>query len=48
MVRRRGSDLTLQWLWCGPAAVALIRSLSWDPPYAVGTALKKGKKIKLN
>ena len=31
------------WLWLGwrPAAVAPIRPLAWDPPYAVGVALKK-------
>ena len=26
-----------------PAAVALIRPLSWEPPYAVGEALKRQK-----
>ena len=37
----------LLWLWCRPAAIALIGPLAWDPPYAVGTALtKKGKKNK--
>ena len=36
-------DPTLQWLWCRPAAVAPIRSLAWEPPYAVGAALKKTK-----
>ena len=30
----------LLWLWCRLAAVALIRPLAWEPPYAVGTALK--------
>ena len=39
--RRRGSDLALLWLWCGPAAVALIRPLVWELPYATGAALKK-------
>ena len=29
------------WLWHGPAAVALIQSLNWEPPYPVGMALKK-------
>ena len=42
--RRRGSDLALLWLWCRPAAVALIRPLVWEPPYAVGAALKRTKK----
>ena len=41
---RRGSDPPLLWLWCRPAAVALIRPLTWEPPYAVGTALEKTKK----
>ena len=38
---RCGSDPTLLWLWCRPAAVALI--LAWEPPYAAGVALKKKK-----
>ena len=41
--RRHGSDPVLQWLWCRPAAVALIKPLAWEPPYAVGVALKKSK-----
>ena len=40
---RCGSDLVLQCLWCRLAAVASIRSLAWEPPYATGTALKKKK-----
>ena len=40
---RRGSDLALLWLWCRPAAVALIRPLAWEPPYAMDVALKKQK-----
>ena len=31
---RRGSDPVLLWLWCRPAAVALIEPLAWEPPYA--------------
>ena len=31
------------WLWCRPAAVAPIRPLAWEPPYAVGAALKRQK-----
>ena len=27
-------DLALLWLWCRPAATALIQPLAWDPPYA--------------
>ena len=36
-----GSDLTLHWLWCKPAAVALIRPLAWEPPNATHAALKR-------
>ena len=38
--RRHGSDLALLWLWHRLAAIALIRSLAWEPPYAAGAALK--------
>ena len=31
-------------LWCWLAAVALIRPLAWEPPYAAGAALKSKKK----
>ena len=41
-----GSDPALLWLWCRPAAVALIGPLAWEPPYAVGVALKGRKKKK--
>ena len=42
-VRRRcGSDPTLLWLWCRLAAIAPIRLLAWEPPYAA----LKGQKIK--
>ena len=40
---RRGSDLALLWLWCRPAATALIGPLAWEPPYAAGSALKRQK-----
>ena len=43
---RRGLDPTLLWLWCRPAAVAQIRPLAWEPPYAAGAALKKTKRQK--
>ena len=33
----------LLWLWCRPAAVALIQPLAWEPPYASNSALKKQK-----
>ena len=42
-----GSDPALLWLWCRPAAVAPIRPLAWEPPYAAGAALKS-KKIFFN
>jgi len=38
-----GSDLALLWLWCRLAATAPIRPLAWEPPYAVGAALKRQK-----
>ena len=38
------SDPTLLWLWHRLAAVSLIRPLAWDPPYAMGVALKSQKK----
>ena len=31
---------------CRPAAVAPIRPLAWEPPYATGVALEKTKKKK--
>ena len=44
-----GSDLVLLWLWRRPAASAPIRLLAWEPPYAVGVALKKQQtKVKIN
>ena len=41
---RRSLDLTLLWLWCRPVAIALNGPLAWEPPYAVGIALKRFKK----
>ena len=41
--QRRSLDLELLWLWCRPAAMALIRPLVWEPPYATGVALKRQK-----
>ena len=41
--RRCGSDLVL--LWHRLVAIALIRSLAWEPPYATGVALKRQKLI---
>ena len=46
---RCGSDLV--WLWRRLAATALIQPVPWEPPYAVGSALKIDKqenKIKLD
>ena len=37
---RRSSSLALLWLWCRPAAVAPVRPLAWEPPYAANAALK--------
>ena len=39
-------DLVLLWLWCRLAAIAPIRSLAWEPPYAMGAVLKRQKKKK--
>ena len=35
----------MPWLWCRPAAVAVIQPLALELPYAVGATLKS-KKIK--
>ena len=43
---QRVKDLALLWLWCRPTAVAPIGPLAWEPPYAVGAALKSEKKNK--
>ena len=39
-------DPALLWLRCRLAAVALIRLLAWEPPYALGTSPKSQKKKK--
>ena len=41
---RGGSDLALLWLLYILAAVALIKPLAWEPPYAMGAVLKSKKK----
>ena len=41
---RHGSDLALPWLWHRPVAAALIEALAWEPPYAMGSSPRKGKK----
>ena len=38
---RRSSDPMLLWLWSRPAATAPIGPVAWEPPYAVGAALKR-------
>ena len=40
------SGLVLLWLWCRLAAATRIRPLAWEPPYAMGVALKGQKKKK--
>ena len=44
---RCGSNTVLLWLWLRPAAIAPIRALAWEPPYAMGVALKKYTNKKL-
>ena len=42
------SDPVLLWLWCWPAATALIVPLAWEPPYAMGVAFKRPKNLKID
>ena len=44
--QRRVFDLMLLWQWGKPAAVALIGPLAWEPPRALGAALKNKIKKK--
>ena len=44
VAHRYGLDPAFLWLWCRPSAVALIRPPAWEPPYAVGAALKRQNK----
>ena len=44
--RRCYLDPMLLWLWHRPVATALIRPLVWEPPYAVGAALRKKRQKK--
>ena len=37
---RCGSDPALLWLWLWLTPTAPIQPLSWEPPYAMGPALK--------
>ena len=41
---RNREDAVLLWLWRRPAAIAPIRPLAWEPPYATGEALEIAKK----
>ena len=34
-------DPTLLWSWCRLAAIVPIPPVAWEPPYAVGVALKR-------
>ena len=43
---RLGSDPALLWLWRRLAAIAPIRPLAWEPPYAAGAAQKWQKEKK--
>ena len=38
---RYGLDSAFLWLWCRLAATAPIKPLAWEPPYALGAALKR-------
>ena len=46
VVCRHGLDLALLWLWHRLAAIAQIKPLAWELPYALGAALKRQKKKK--
>ena len=44
---RRSLDPVLLWLWRSrPVAVAPIRPLAWELPYATGAALEEAKRQK--
>ena len=42
---RCGSDLAMMWLWHRLEATAPIPPLAWEPPYAMGMALKRQNKF---
>ena len=44
--RRHSLDLALLWLWRRLEAIAPIRPLAWELPYAMGEALEKTKRPK--
>ena len=41
-------QLDPEWLWLWLAATALTGPLAWEPPHAVGVALKRQKTKKIN
>ena len=41
-------DPALPWLWHRLAAVALVRPLVWEPPYALAVAPKRKKRERVN
>ena len=43
---RCGSDPALLWLWHRLVAMAPIRPLAWEPPYATGAAQELAKQTK--
>ena len=43
---RRGLDPMLLWLWRRLAAIAPIRPLAWEPPYAAKVAHEIAKRPK--
>ena len=45
---RHGSDPALLWLWHRQVAIAPIRPLAWEPPYAAGADLEKTKQTNKN
>ena len=40
---QRAEDPAWLGLWCRPAATTPIGPLAWEPPYAMGVALKRQK-----
>ena len=47
VVCSRGLDLALLWLWCWPAAAALMQPLPWELPYAIKkekTSVERGER----
>ena len=41
-------DPLLLWLWCRPAAAALIQPLAWESSYGAGVALKTTTTKRIN